>query len=203
MSLVRRRGSSSVPVIDLSAAPGERTTWDRGPAVVFLWSAVELLFVSNPWQISSRLRVGVLRLFGAEIGRSVVFRPRTRVRFPWKLHVGDRSWIGEGVWIHNQDDVTVGRDAVISQETFITTGSHAHRRDMRLLTKPVIVEDGAWVTSRCILLGGCVVGRSAIITPGTVVRGRVPENRIWGAAEPSDLGPRFGQSPVDPSREGL
>lgn len=155
-------------VIDLSRAPGERTSWGRPKWVVYVWAVFELIFVSNPWQVSSRLRVAVLRLFGARIGDGVIFRPRTRVKFPWKLSVGDRSWVGEGAWIHNQDFVTLGHDSVISQEAFISTGSHAHRRDMALITKPVVVEPGAWLTTRSIVLGGTTVGRSAILTPNSV-----------------------------------
>lgn len=173
---------SAIPVINLSKAPGEREAWGRPALVVYLWAAVELLFVTNPWQISSGLRVRALRLFGAQIGDGVIFRPRTRVKFPWKLRVGDRSWIGEGVWFHNQDEVRVGHDVVISQETFLTTGSHAHRRDMALITRPITIEPGAWVTSRCIVLGGAHIGRSALVTPGTVVTGPVPGNTIWNGA---------------------
>jgi len=169
---------SDVPVIDLSKAPGERASWDRPAWQVYLWAVVELLLVTNPWQISSRVRVKALRAFGAEIGEGVVFRPRTRVRFPWKLHVGDRSWIGEGVWFHNQDHVYVGHDAVVSQECFITTGSHAHRTDMALITRPVTIGDGAWVTSRCVVTGGSTVGRSAVVAPLTVVSQDVPENVV-------------------------
>lgn len=161
--------SESRRVIDLSQASGEGALWGRPRFVVYLWAAVELIFVSSPWQISSKLRVAALRLFGAEIGADVIFRPRTRVKYPWKLSVGDRSWIGEGAWIHNQDFVYVGHDVVISQEAFITTGSHAHRRDMALITKPVILEPGAWVTTRCIVLGGSTVEASAIVTPNSVV----------------------------------
>ncbi|MBT1596878.1 acetyltransferase [Curtobacterium poinsettiae] len=146
--------------------------------MVYLWGIVELLFVTNPLQISSRLRVSVLRRFGAEIGEGVIFRPRTRVRFPWKLRIGDDSWIGEGVWIHNQDVVTIGHDVVVSQDTFVTTGSHAHRRDMGLITRPVVIEDGAWVTARCVVLGGAHIGRSALVQPLSVVRGAIPENSI-------------------------
>jgi putative colanic acid biosynthesis acetyltransferase WcaF len=139
----------------------------------------------------------VLRLFGAEIGTGVIYRPRTRVSFPWKLRIGDNCWIGEGVWIHNQDQVTIEHDAVISQETFLTTGSHAHRHDMALITRPITVEAGAWITSRCIVLGGAVVGRSALVRPMTVVEGVVPANTIWGtdaASRPGPLGERFPTS---------
>ncbi|MFD6029751.1 putative colanic acid biosynthesis acetyltransferase WcaF [Cellulosimicrobium aquatile] len=175
-----------IRVVPLSEAPGEKTSWGRPGALVYLWGAAELLFVSNPWQISSRLRVAVLRAFGAHIGEGVVFRPRTRVRFPWKIHVGANCWIGEGVWIHNQDDVWIGHDAVLSQDTLVTTGSHRHRTDMGLVTAPVHVGPGAWVTARCVVLGGTRIGRSALVTPGSVVRGEVPDGGVWDGRSLSD-----------------
>lgn len=183
----------SIPVIPLSAAPGERASWDRASVIVYLWAVAELLFVTNAWQPSSRIRISVLRLFGAEIEAGVVFRPRTRVRFPWKLHIGRDAWIGEGVWFHNQDHIHVGHDVVISQETFLTTGTHAHRIDMALLTRPITIEAGAWLTSRCIVLGGTTIGRSALATPMTVVRGDIPANTIVSGNPASIVGRRFEQ----------
>lgn len=171
---------SATPVIDLSTAPGERAAWDRPAHIVFAWSIIELLIVTNPWQISSSLRIKALKIFGADIGERVVFRPRTRVKFPWKLHIGDNSWIGEGVWFHNQDHVFIGSNVVISQEAMLTTGSHRHRLDMGLVTRPIRIHDGAWVTSRCMILGGVTVGRSAILRPMTVVQSDVAENTITG-----------------------
>lgn len=185
------RDTTNVPVIDLSKAPGERSTWDRPVWVVLLWSITELLLVTNPWQISSSIRVRALRAFGASIGDGVIFRPRTRVRFPWKLSVGDRSWIGEGVWFHNQAEIHVGADVVISQETFLTTGSHRHRIDMGLITRRIQIHDGAWITSRCIVLGGAVVGRSALAQPMTVVRGAINPNSIVAGSDCHIVGQRF------------
>jgi putative colanic acid biosynthesis acetyltransferase WcaF len=182
---------ASPRVIDLSHAPGSGERWDAPAWKVYAWGLVELLLVSNPLQISSRLRRAALVAFGARIGQGVVLRPRLRVRFPWKLDIGDRSWIGEDVWLHNQDGLSIGTDAVVSQGTFITTGSHAHRRDMALLTRPVIIEDGAWVTARCIVLGGVRIGVSAVVTPGTVVSQDVPDAVIFGQPSGKVLGPRF------------
>jgi putative colanic acid biosynthesis acetyltransferase WcaF len=178
-------------VIDLSLAPGAGESWGAPAWKVYAWGVVELLLVSNPWQISSRVRKAALEAFGAAIGEGVVLRPRLRVRFPWKLTVGDRSWIGDDVWLHNQDHLTIGSDAVVSQGTFVTTGSHAHRRDMALLTKPVVIEDGAWVTARCIVLGGSRIGMSALVTPGTVVSGEVPPGVVFGQSAGAVLGARF------------
>jgi putative colanic acid biosynthesis acetyltransferase WcaF len=191
LGLERAEQSDDVPVINLANAPGEKAAWDRPKYQVYLWAIVELVLVTNPWQISSSLRVQALKLFGAEIGRGVIFRPRTRVKFPWKLHIGDHSWIGEGVWFHNQDHVFIGSDVVLSQEAFLTTGSHAHRRDMALITRPITVEDGAWVTSRAILLGGAHIGRSALVRPLTVVAGNVPQNAIVSGPNADVVGTRF------------
>lgn len=85
------------------------------------------------------------------------------------------------MWFHNQDKITVGHDVVISQETFLTTGSHAHRSDMALITKPIAIEAGAWVTSRCMITGGSQIGRSSLIKPMTVVNQQIPANTVWGA----------------------
>ncbi|MDN4490654.1 acetyltransferase [Demequina sp. SYSU T00068] len=182
---------ADIPVIPLKDAPGERATWGRPPTVVFLWGLCEWLFVTNALQISSRLRVAVLRAFGAKIGSGVIFRPRTRVRFPWKLEIGDDCWIGEGVWIHNQDQVTIGHDVVISQETFITTGSHAHRRDMALVTRPVVVGAGAWLTARCIVTGGVTIGKGALVSAGSVVPRDIGPGSIATGNPAVRVGDRF------------
>src|SRR4051794_26433391 len=178
-------------VIDLSAAPGAGESWDAPAWKVYAWGLVEELLVSSSWQVSSRLRRAALVAFGARIGEGVILRPRLRVRFPWKLAIGDRSWIGEDVWLHNQDQLVIGSDAVISQGTFVTTGSHAYRRDMALITKPVLIQDGAWVTARCVVLGGSRIGVSALVTPGTVVSGEVPDAVIFGQSGGNVLRPRF------------
>lgn len=185
------------PVINLSEAPGERSSWDRPLFHVYAWSITELLFVYNPWQVSSRLRTGALRLFGAEIGSGVIMRPRTRVRFPWKLHIGDRSWIGEGVWFHNQDHIYIGHDAVVSQETFLTTGSHAYKTDMALITRPINIGDGAWITARCIILGGANIGRSAVIKPGSLIGRSVAPNTVVSGDDDESAAPRFNRNTED------
>lgn len=183
--------NGDVPVIRLADAPGERGAWDRPRIIIYLWAIVELLLVTNPWQISSQLRISALRLFGADIGTGVIFRPRTRVKFPWKLHIGNDCWIGEGVWFHNQDHIRIGDDVVISQETLLTTGSHAHRRDMALLTKPIHIANGCWVTSRCVVLGGTELGPSVIVRPCTVVSGRIPTGKIVGTPFGEVIADRF------------
>jgi putative colanic acid biosynthesis acetyltransferase WcaF len=178
---------SEIRVIPLKDAPGAREAWSRPVIVVALWILVEYFFVTNALQPSSKIRAAALRVFGAKIGNGVILRPRLRVKFPWNLEIGNDSWIGEGVWIHNQNKVTIGHDVCISQETFITTGSHDFRKDMALQTRPVVIEHGSWICSRAIITAGSTIGESAIIPAGYVASGSVGKNQILGR------GSRFGQ----------
>lgn len=183
--------SNEVPIINLSDAPGEKMAWGKPSTIVYLWALTELLFITNPLQISSALRIRLLRLFGAKIGENVIFRPRTRVKFPWNLEIGDRSWIGEGVWIHNQDKISIGTDSVISQDTFITTGSHAHRKDMALITSPILIGSGTWITSKCVILGGSRIGQSCLVRPLSVVSGVYEANSVISGEYGVVVGKRF------------
>jgi putative colanic acid biosynthesis acetyltransferase WcaF len=145
-----------------------------------VWILAEFLLVWNPLQLSSSVRAWTLRWFGARIGERVLLRPRLRVKFPWNLEIGDDCWIGEGVWIHNQDLVAIKDNAIVSQEAFVTTGSHDIYSTMDLIVKPVTIRRGAWITTRCIVLQGVEVGENTVVTPGSVVQKSLPAEGIYG-----------------------
>src|SRR5215211_2279713 len=119
--------------VDLARAGGGNFKRTRSGFFEALWIMVEFLLISNPLQVSSGVRAAVLRLFGARIGENVIMRPRLRVKFPWNLEVGNNCWIGEGVWIHNQGLVMIEDNAIVSQEAFVTTGSHEINESMDLV----------------------------------------------------------------------
>lgn len=152
----------------------------------------QTLLVVNPLVLSSTVRRFALRLFGAHVGRGVLIRSGVRVKYPWKLSIGDWSWIGEGVWIDNHGYVQVGSHCVLSQEVFITTGSHEYKSTMGLLVDDVSIDDGAWLTTRVIVCKGVRVGRNAMVTPGSVVTRDIPPDSIFGGNPPSFIKDRWG-----------
>ena len=181
--------------IDLTQAGAGNFKRTRSRALEALWILVEFLLVSNPLQLSSRIRRSVLRLFGARIGANVIMRPRLRVKFPWNLEVGDNCWIGEGVWIHNQGLVMIEDNAIVSQEAFVTTGSHDINESMDLVVKPIIIRQGAWVTTRCIVLQGVEIGQNAILTPGSVANKSMPPASIYGGNPADFVRERWKETP--------
>ena len=90
------------------------------------WSRGKNLFYEMIWQvffkpiISSSLpgtfwRKYILILFGAKLGKSITLKPGIKIKMPWRLIVGDYSWIGEDVWIDNLSNVKIGDNVCISQ----------------------------------------------------------------------------------------
>jgi len=182
------------PHLDLSQAGYGNFRRTRSKLLEAAWVLIEMLILTNPLQPSSLLRAAALRFFGARVGKNVILRPRLRIKFPWNLEVGDNCWIGEGVWIHNQAKVTIGNNTVISQDTFITTGSHDIYGNMDLIVSPVTIGDGVWITSRCIVLMGVTIGDCAVVTPGSVVHKSVDGHAIYGGNPAVFLRPRTRRS---------
>lgn len=149
-----------------------------------LWLSLHVLFAS--WIPGSSWRVVLLRSFGAHIGRGCVIKPHVRIKFPWRLHVGDHVWLGESVWIDNLAEVRIGSHVCISQGAYLCTGSHDYRDPaFALLTRPIELEDQVWVGAFARLAPGCVLQRGAVVNMGLTVTGVVPADTVLRAAPKS------------------
>ncbi len=131
------------------------------------WLVTQALLVSS-WLPGSAPRVWALRAFGARIGRGVVVKPGVRVKFPWRLAVGDHCWIGEDAWIDNLAPVTLGNHVCLSQGVYLCTGSHDWRSEsFDLVTRPIHVADAAWIGARAVVGPGVTVGEGAVLALGS------------------------------------
>jgi putative colanic acid biosynthesis acetyltransferase WcaF len=140
----------------------------RGRIVEALWLICGGLFVSSGLP-GSLLRVLILRAFGARISSGVVIKPHVRVKFPWRLSIGAHSWIGEDVWIDNLAQVSIGTQCCISQGAYLCTGSHNWSKEaFDLITKPIIIEDGAWICAKATVGPGVRVREGAVLELGSV-----------------------------------
>lgn len=132
------------------------------------------------WIPSSSLRVSLLRLFGARIGRGVVIKPSVSVKYPWHLSVGDQCWIGERAWIDNLTSVSIESNVCISQGAYLCTGNHDWSDPaFGLRIAPIHLSEGSWAGARCILAPGVRLGRCAVASAGAVITGDVPDFAIY------------------------
>ena len=154
---------------------------DRGrPKLVeAVWYLLKCLFLLSPWPWPNRLRVSLLRLFGARIGVGVVIKPRVNIHFPWKLAVGDHSWIGEEVFILNFEPCIIGRHCCLSQRVFVCGGNHDYRDPaFSYRNAPVTINDGAWVGAQSFVGPGVEIGESAVVAAGSVVTLSLPPSMV-------------------------
>lgn len=123
---------------------------NRGIATRLSWYLVDALVLRGAvlGLVPSRLKAGLLRAYGARVGRGLVLKPRVSIKYPWFLEIGEHVWIGEGVWIDNHTTVKIGDNVCISQGAYIFTGNHDWSDPaFAFFCKPVEIGDGAWVTA--------------------------------------------------------
>ncbi|MEL4357776.1 MULTISPECIES: DapH/DapD/GlmU-related protein [unclassified Luteococcus] len=165
-------------------APGHRRRlaqftgmgYDKGrPAAVCAAWALVAEPLTRSVLMPPTVRASVLRAFGARIGQNVNIRNGVRIHWPWKLSVGDNSWIGVGSYLLNLEPITIGSDVCVSQQAFLCTGSHdAKDVAFEFDNAPITVEDGAWVAARATVLRGVTVGRDAVVGATALVVKDVP-----------------------------
>lgn len=145
--------------------------YKHGPLIKrCLWMTFSYIFVetSIPWP--SFFKRTLLRFFGAKIGRDVVIKPNVKIKYPWKLNIGDFSWIGEYVWIDNLDYVSIDDNVCISQGVYLLTGNHNYKsQGFDLFTKPINIKSGCWIGAKSIICPGVMINHGAIVTVGSVV----------------------------------
>jgi len=134
-----------------------------------LWYYVNILFFKSALLPSSSLKVFLLRLFGAGVGKGVVIKPGVNIKYPWNLNIGDHSWIGENVWIDSLVNITLGNNVCLSQGALLLTGSHNYKKPtFNLITLPIVLEDGVWICAGAIVNPGVVAASHAVLTSGSV-----------------------------------
>ena len=114
---------------------------------------------------------------GYDKGRGALQRLRhdVRIHWPWKLSVGENTWIGVGAWLLNLEPITIGSDVCISQGAMLCTGSHrADDPAFEFDNAPITVADGAWIALRATVLRGVNVGEGAVVGATALVTRDVP-----------------------------
>lgn len=161
------------PGIDLSTY---RKTGRRSELVLrALWQCVQLPFYPLRPRALSPVRVVLLRLFGAKIGRNVLICGGVRIHVPWNLEIGDHTAIGDKVEIYNLAPVRIGEHTTISQHAYLCASSHEYTRsDFPLYSLPVTIGRQAWVASGAFLGPGVTIGDGAVVGARSVVLRDIP-----------------------------
>ncbi|WP_052383581.1 putative colanic acid biosynthesis acetyltransferase [Pseudacidovorax intermedius] len=160
----------------------------RSKIGVQLWWLVQAtLFRWSP-QVLYKFRSWLLRIFGARIGRNVLVRPTVRITYPWKLSIGDYSWIGDDVVLYSLGFISIGNHSVVSQKCYLCAGDHDyHDEAFPIRARPISVGSRSWLAADTFVGPGVTIGDDVVvgarcsvfqdIVPNSVVVG-TPARRV-------------------------
>ena len=100
------------------------------------------------------------------------------IREPSRIHIGERSIIGDNSILDGRNGIYIGEDVVFASNVRIWTEQHDHRdpwfRCETQEKKPVIIDKHAWIGSHTIILHSVHIGEGAVVAAGAVVTKDVP-----------------------------
>jgi putative colanic acid biosynthesis acetyltransferase WcaF len=136
---------------------------------IILWYFVNVLFFVNPLNPISSLKVVLLRLFGAKVGKGVLIKPNVNIKYPWNLTIGENSWIGENVWIDNLGAVVIGENVCISQGAMLLCGNHNYKKTtFDLIVGSINIEEGVWIGAYSIVCPDITCKSHSILSVNSV-----------------------------------
>jgi 2,3,4,5-tetrahydropyridine-2-carboxylate N-succinyltransferase len=98
------------------------------------------------------------------------------VMMPSYVNIG--AWVGPNTMVDTW--ATVGSCAQIGADVHLAGGVGIGGVLEPVQARPVIVEDGAFIGSRCILVEGVVIGERAVLAPNVSLTGSVPVIDVTG-----------------------
>lgn len=128
------------------------------------------LFRPTPKRLGNSWRIFLLSVFGAQIEPDAMICPDCRVLQPWWLCVGRGSVIANHVDIYNFDWVRIGSMSVVSQNTYLCTGTHDYTQpDFPLTWQPITIGSECWLAANVFVAPGVSIGDGAVVAAGSVV----------------------------------
>jgi putative colanic acid biosynthesis acetyltransferase WcaF len=159
--------------------------------IVQSWRIVQgALFRLSP-QFMYGWRRFLLRLFGAIIGENVLIRPTVKILYPWKLIVGDWSWIGDEVTLYNMETINIGENCVISQKSYLCTSSHDHTKSsFEIFAQPIDIKNETWIASDVFIAPGVTIGHGTVVGFRSTVNKDLPPQMVCYGNPAKPIKPR-------------
>ena len=133
----------------------------------------------NPRGTLFQWRRFLLQLFGAKIEGAVYVYSSVKIWDPKKLTMYAGATLDEGVLIYNVAQITIGERAIVSRDAKLCTATHNYNLNtFNLITKPILINNDAWICMDVFIAPGIKVGAFAIALARSVVLNDLPSYEI-------------------------
>jgi putative colanic acid biosynthesis acetyltransferase WcaF len=150
------------------------------PVKRIIWYFINAAFFINPLFPVSFIKVFLLQIFGATVGKGVIIKPGVNIKYPWNLKIGNNIWIGENVWIDCLGRVTIGNNVCISQGALILSGNHNYKKStFDLMIGEIILEEGVWIGAKSVVCSGVICKSHSVLTVNSVATSSLDSYSIY------------------------
>ena len=128
-------------------------------------------------------RVLLVRAFGGKIDWNASMHPSAIIDYPWNLIMASRSSLGEKCWVYAMDSISIGEFSCIGKDVYLLTGSHdLEKPTFDLITRPIIIGNGCWISTGSIILPGVGIGNYnySVVAAGSVVCKSIENETVVG-----------------------
>ncbi|RYZ62418.1 MAG: colanic acid biosynthesis acetyltransferase WcaF [Chitinophagaceae bacterium] len=162
------------------------------------WYLVSAVFFRSAFPFSGPKR-GLLRAFGATVGKRVMIKPHVTIKYPWFLTVGHNTWIGENVWIDNLASIEIGANVCLSQGALLLTGNHNYRKPgFDLVLGNIRLEEGVWIGARATVCPGVTCFSHAVLSVSSVATTDLEAYTVYMGNPAQKKGARIKQTTLSP-----
>jgi putative colanic acid biosynthesis acetyltransferase WcaF len=121
----------------------------------------------------------LLRAFGASIGEAAKPYPSARIWAPWNLVMEDGSCLGPFVDCYCMATITLERNAIVSQYSYLCAGTHGTEGlDLPLVVAPIRIGENAWVAADVFVGPGVSIGDRSVVGARSTVLEDIPAGVI-------------------------
>lgn len=137
----------------------------KNQVVRMLWTIVWGVFARPlPRSVGSGWKRFLLQLFGARIDATAIVYSSAKVYYPANLTMGAYACLASDVDCYNVAPITIGANSTVSQGAYLCTASHDITDPLNpLVTKPIVIEDQAWVAAGAFVGMGVTIGQGAVV----------------------------------------
>lgn len=133
-----------------------------------LWNVIfAILFRPFPTMAFWRWRWLLLRCFGAKVSMYGHVYASAKIWAPWNLVIEEGGCLGPDTICYNQAEVSIGKNAIVSQYAYLCTAGHdVDRRicaEEGLQIAPIRIEDNTWIGTRAFVGMGVTIGEGAVV----------------------------------------
>lgn len=172
-------------VFNIDLSKYNQSNYDRGKngIIIILWWIIQGTVFRYSLHNAYKWRAFLLRLFGAKIGRNTKIRSSASFYYPWKITIGDNTWIGDNVTLYSLDKIIIESNCVISQKSYLCTGSHEISSEhFQLVTKPIIIGKGVWIASDVFIYPGITVEEYAVVAARSTVTKCLSSMKVYAGS---------------------